>query len=249
MKVSHSELNALIKRAFEGIGYGPGDYEDAAQMVVWLESHGLGGLNELQRGLPYLTKRACTPVTLAYEEASLSVIDGGGNSVLSCGALAVDMAYTKARRFGYGMVQLRNCHNRKLIVERLVNCSLRGMSCVVHWQNGSNPLIEHYVSMVDGDSGPTYRQDSIGDCQVGDRQTLNIVCSTNINLCKQLLSHQIELQSKGTTTVTSEDQTACHAASLENGIEMNKTLLVSLEALLEKILVESTEQSRKGAGE
>ena len=44
MKVSHNELTGLCRRAFEGLGFPSGEHEDAADMVVWLEQHGLHGV-------------------------------------------------------------------------------------------------------------------------------------------------------------------------------------------------------------
>jgi hypothetical protein len=44
MRVSRNELTASLKKAFEGLGFSVGDYQDAAAMVVWSEMHGLNGL-------------------------------------------------------------------------------------------------------------------------------------------------------------------------------------------------------------
>lgn len=54
MKVSKNELTATLKKAFEALGFQSGDYYDAADMVVWLETHGFDGFDRLQAILTYL---------------------------------------------------------------------------------------------------------------------------------------------------------------------------------------------------
>ena len=53
MKVSKNELLASLKKAFEALGFQPGDYYDAADMVVWLETHGFYGFDRLLAALTY----------------------------------------------------------------------------------------------------------------------------------------------------------------------------------------------------
>jgi len=249
MNMSLNELTAAFKRAFEGLGFELGDYEDAAQMVVWLEAHGLGGLQEVQRGLPYLIQKACPAPHLSYEDDSLAVIDARNNSVLTCGGQAIDLAYAKARQSGLGIVQLRNSHNRKMIIERLVNCGRRGIACFAYWRNGSGPVTEHVVSVASGEDCPHYSHYSVGDRQFGDKQTLYIVCSDNFGLLKARVNRELCQPSAEGGIMTPEQARTAYAESLEQGIAVNSELLATLDGLIKNILVESTEQSRLGAGD
>ena len=54
MKVSFNELQGMGRKAFIGIGFAEGDAIDAAEMVAWMEAHGLGGVAALRKGLDYL---------------------------------------------------------------------------------------------------------------------------------------------------------------------------------------------------
>ena len=130
MKVSLNELTAAIKRAFEGLGFGLGDYEDAADILTWMEMHGLQGLQELHRGLPYLSKEECTPAGITYEDGNVAVVDTHGNGGLAYVELAAGLAYTNALQSGFAYVRLDHCHNRKMIIKSLVNCARRGMNCL-----------------------------------------------------------------------------------------------------------------------
>ena len=62
MKVSKNELLASLKKAFEALGFQPGDYYDAADMVVWLETHGFYGFDRLlviSKNLTKITDQRC----------------------------------------------------------------------------------------------------------------------------------------------------------------------------------------------
>ena len=53
MKVSKNELKASLHKAFEGLGFHSGDYHNAADMVIWLETHGFYGFDRLLACLLY----------------------------------------------------------------------------------------------------------------------------------------------------------------------------------------------------
>ena len=115
MKVSKNELMASLKKAFEGLGFQPGDYHNAADMVVWLETHGFDGFDRLQTALAYLNTTAPIHADLVQEDAHNSVLDGKGSSILLCGSEAVDLIRSQVMQgFGAGL-ELINCYNLSLI--------------------------------------------------------------------------------------------------------------------------------------
>ena len=63
MHISMTELKAALRRCFEATGYYVGNYEDAANMILWLEKHGLDGLKELQSALPYIGDDSSKPLS------------------------------------------------------------------------------------------------------------------------------------------------------------------------------------------
>jgi serine/threonine protein kinase len=79
MHVSMNELKAALRRCFEAANYFVGNYEDAANMILWLEKHGLNGLQELQRTLPYIKQdRMKDMSTVIYEDSTSAIIDSHG---------------------------------------------------------------------------------------------------------------------------------------------------------------------------
>jgi len=262
MNMSLNELTAALKRSFEGLGFCLGDYEDAARMVVWLESHGLNGLAEVQQGLPYLNQRphqytSMQPVTGDDRWVS---IDAKGESVLSCAGHAIDLAYTQACETTLGLVQLQHAHNRKLVIERLVNCGRRDdIGCIAFWCNGHGAVTEHVVNMVpvkrDQANGindkqyPQYRYYHIaGDALKYDQQSLYIMCSSDIELLNGQLKQYRHTVIGNETVISPQQFILAYAQSLEQGIMVNDTLLDNIHQLTQRILVESTAQSRSGAG-
>ena len=49
MNVAMTELTDLCKKVFEGMGCPLGDYEDCAQVITWLEMHGLPVLSKMHQ--------------------------------------------------------------------------------------------------------------------------------------------------------------------------------------------------------
>ena len=47
MRVSRNEMNAALKRAYEGAGYDIGDYEDAGELITWAEMCGFDVFSKL----------------------------------------------------------------------------------------------------------------------------------------------------------------------------------------------------------
>ncbi len=72
-----NELQGLSRKAFIGIGFSEGHAEDAIDMVTWMESYDLQGLDALYKGLEHLIRN--DPETLpriVYQDGDLAVVDG-----------------------------------------------------------------------------------------------------------------------------------------------------------------------------
>lgn len=251
MKVSHNELTALCSRAFEGLGFPPGTHEDAAEMVVWLEQHGLGGIDALWRGLDHLKANTVQPMNRVFEDASVTVIDAAGNSVLVCGSLAADLVYTKARRKGLAVVKLQRCYNRKLMLGCLAHCARRGMNLMAFWRDREDPVVvEQVVSIRAGEEYPTlllYRVDD--PCDAGTRnRSVTLIASPNFSLLQAL---KPDLEEAALIEALGPDDFRTQSRRVwEDGLEVEGRLWSGLKELSALTLVESTDMSRlRGAGE
>ena len=134
MKVSKNELTASLKKAFESLGFQPGDYYDAADMVVWLETHGFDGFDRLLSVLNYLNTTSPSHADLIEEEAGKFVLDGNATSILLCGSEAVDLARSYAIQGSSARLEVINCYNRTFILQRLIKAAQRDLAFVAYWR-------------------------------------------------------------------------------------------------------------------
>lgn len=251
MKVSHNELTGLCRRAFEGLGFPTGDHEDAADMVVWLEQHGLHGVDALRRGLDYLAVGEDGRLTRAFEDSSIAVIDAAGKSILVCGSVAADLAYTKAKRKGLAVVKVQNCFNRKLMLGYLARCARRGMSMMAFWRDAEDPVVvEQVVSIRAYEEYPTlllYQIDDRDDNLTRNR-SVTLLASPHFAMLQSL--HPDPEEATLLESLGPEDFEKQSKRVWTEGLEVDDELWARLKELSNRTLVEETEQSRRrGAGE
>lgn len=247
MHISMNELKAALRRCFEASGYFVGNYEDAATMILWLEKHGLHGLNELTNAIDYVAADRDKPLSkVIYEDSTSATIDAHGRSALNCVAAAVDLAQAKALESGIATITVHNCHNRMFILKALTDCGRRGISAAAYWQNGSDEITEHTAAIRSGQRYPSYSEavtsltSSSADARE-DKQALTIICSSRVDLTSSL-------QSKEQHYISPQQIAENKAQTVEFGIEITEQLWDQINQLGTGILVENTERSRLDAG-
>jgi len=247
MHVSMNELKAALRRCFEAANYFVGNYEDAANMILWLEKHGLNGLKELQHTLPYIKEDKTKEMsTVIYEDSTSAIIDSHGRSALNCIASAVDLAHAKALECGIATISVRNCHNRKFILKALTDCGRRGISVVAYWRNGAAVVTEYTAAIKAGARYPTFSHAVTSlESSEQDKQTLTIICSSRVDLTSSLQNsndHQTRYH------FSADEIARFKEKSIDNGIEISPSLWSEINQIGSAILVENSEQSKQGAG-
>lgn len=247
MHVSMIELKAALRRCFEATGYFVGNYEDAANMILWLEKHGLNGLNELQRALPFINEDKAKPLsTVVYEDSTSAIIDSNGRSALNCIAASVDLAHAKALENGIATVTVHNCHNRMFILKALTDCGRRGISVAAYWQNGSQTVTEHTAAIKAGERYPSYSEATTDlSANADDKQALTIICSSRVDLTSSL---QRSKGNRNASYISAEQVELNKEHSVDNGIDIDEELWSRINKIGEGILVENSDRSRQGAG-
>lgn len=177
MRISHQELLATARRAFASLGFGPGEREDAADMVAWLELHGLGGLSELGKGLGYLEAEAGTQAEVLYRDPRLAVVDAGGASVLAVAAQAVNLLCADVRESRLATVRVKNCHNRLLITGYLTRLAREGLNLLAYWENrGERPAVT-MVAITAEDELPSLRVYDVAGGEPAFSRDLSLIAS------------------------------------------------------------------------
>ena len=249
MKVSRNELTACLKKAFEGLGFSVGDYEDAAAMVVWSQMHGFNGLQQLQQALPFLSNCLCLHAQLISDTDQQALLDGQQSSVLLCGSQTVRLACAIARQHGSGHVRLDNCHNRKFIIQRLVSAAQLGTALIAYWVDGSTGvkvMIEPYAKQPEYQEHQEHQEYSVAD--ITANQSLFIFAGSDLASLEQQFLSQFNLgaQFRRFSTEAMRDS---YQYRLEQGIEIDEQFWSELDNLVARVLVESTDSSRAGAGD
>jgi LDH2 family malate/lactate/ureidoglycolate dehydrogenase len=248
MKVSFNELQGLSRKAFSGVGFDDGDASDAADMVVWMEAHGLNGIQSLKRSLAFILEedQSHSP-EIIYQDADLCVVDAHNRTALNNASLAIELGYAKCRARGLSVTKIRHCHNRMLIVGYLSRVARRNMSVTAFWRDSHQPLTEILVSFKAGEEAPEicmYSLDDIpGDTEPNDGITLVMVNHVNLMpdfKADQTLNNLLH-QDKHSMNNWQE-----HA--LAEGIEVEPEMWDRLKELATRTLVESSDDSRQGAG-
>lgn len=249
MHVSMTEMKAALRRCFEANGYFVGNYEDAANMVLWLEKHGLNGFGELQAAMPYINSDSQKLLsTVIYEDSSSAIIDSHGRSALNCVAAAVDLAHAKALESGIATITVRNCHNRMFVLKAITDCGRRGISAVAYWQNGSSVITEHTAAIQAGERYPAYSEATTALTPHQDddeHQSLTIICSSRIDLSSSL---QHSKGNRHARYIDSRQIKLNKEYAVDTGFEIDPALWNEISNVGANVLVESSEQSRMGAG-
>lgn len=254
MKVSKTELTTLLKQVLEGLGFHSGEYENAADMIVWAEMTGLEGMRELRRNLPYLIEHRSPALECVAEDETHAVVDAGNGSSLNCADVVVNLAYVKALAQGYSSVTVFNCHARKLLIKPIVDCGHRGMACLMHWRDEDDPAIEHVVSFVPGAGTDHLASYTVSKIQQQDNDedahphSVIIHCATQGQWLEQYQSSVFAQRCDELAVIEPEALRNNYRAALHQGLPMEEALWKRLQELALIVLVESSEQSRMGAG-
>jgi len=292
MQVSHNELAAVLKQAFEGCGFDAGRYENATQMVLWLQTHGLEGLTLLAASLDRFKHWTDSPFEVVQDSKQALLFDVKGQSILSVGALVSDLIVAKALDAEFCVGTIRNVQDHVFIAKRLIDAQSADLHGVAYWQaqtealesGGAWQMFRTSKKPVDG----TLVNNACSLCPCLDVfnfsqhvSTGTKLSSTNLKLSStdfklsstvfeeapesryqlvlayakdraqldQILSKQGALTPANLLTSTSAASSQAHYQySLDNGIEVSTQLWDRLLDLGSKVLVQSSEQSRKGAG-
>lgn len=248
MKVSFNELQGLSRKAFIGIGFEEGDANDAADMVVWMETHGLDGIESLRLGLEFiLDEDKSQSPEIIYQDADLCVVDAQNRTVLGNASLAIELGYAKCRARGLSVTKIRRCHNRMLIIGYLSRVARRNMSVTAFWRNAHEPLTEILVSFKAGKAEPNicmYSLDDVPD-DTEPNSGITLVMVNHVNLLPDFKTD------KKLNNLLRQDKHSMHRRqqhSLTEGIDIDPQLWERLKELAARILVEASDDSRQGAG-
>ena len=242
MKVSRNELLQLCQKAFQGLGFPAGGDKDAAQMVLWLDTHQLPGTRFLHNELPLLLATASQPATITAQSATKTTLDGHGQSALLIAPNAIDMASANicATDDNQVTIVLSGCHSPLFAIALpLVRVTIP--RCFhIYWQQKG----QRYDFLVDAEKRSLFygNLDALLDDVICD---LSVTCVRgNGNDLAAVLRDQ-----RGSPTIDAVDFSSRAQASLLHGIEVGDAVWNEIVKLSRRILIAATPESRAhGAG-
>lgn len=242
MKVSRNEMITALSRAYEGAGHEIGDYEDAGQLVTWLQMAGLSGFDRISLP-PRAPKGRATP-RLVFENDDIAVLDAGGADVCEHGSLAAYLMHSKANKSGFAIIELANCRYPGLILRSLSMVAQLGVYISAYRKD---QVGSHGASFESGATFPHYwRLDNADDRK--EISTVTIICTNQPALLADAVTRQVEQPELQRFEISAAQLAANYNQALEQGIEVDPGQWDALNAAAWPILVRSDTQSRSGAG-
>lgn len=153
MKMAINELNSLCRSALEGSGWAQGDYEDAADAVVWLQAMGFDGMDAID-GLLRVAHREDYTIEPALSEGRGARGETATSSAGLAGCLlSFELAWARATQAGAGTVRVSNALSPRLALYGLKVMSTRGRRFDLAW---TDEVGRHFATTSGHEEYPDY---------------------------------------------------------------------------------------------
>ena len=265
MNVAANELLSLLKQALEAWGLPTGDYEHTAGALVWMQMYGLADSAQLavqmQEIKNCIDNRAFLTIHEQTQEqvVELSISAESANkqsknaththSLLLCGQAIHELSFAHTKRTSACVSQISNVSSPYAITKNLFDAANRGLYAAAWFQ--SNQHKGSYDLLVSQPEQAIAAVTSVK--QHSDVPALWLAYAQSQESLESALSaHDIRLQHEQTanelnSSSINASEENCQQA-INNGIAINADLWQNLMDIASGVLVENSEQSRRGAG-
>lgn len=230
-----------MRKAFEGIYSHDRDWNALADLVLWLEFRGLSGLSkffEAETLMQTSSKPSCVKSNNGY------VLDGKGNSLLSFSHLAADIAIARALQDGQCVMQIKETVHSDVIAASVDSCARNGLAAAAWWPGEKD---WSYIAFQESNEpAPNLYRISLPQGHKSYNH-VTLIASERLAYIETSFPEWFAFK-KGTQTLSNEISNR-YLDHLDNGFTLSRIDYDRLCGCADKILVESTEQSRQGAGE
>ena len=249
-KISINELSALLKRVLESLYADNKDYEDTAQLALWLEIHNLNGISTLLSAMEYITNHDAVAPTLITDDVDRCVIDNMNGSLFNIACVTTDMTIAKSSFAGYCHTNIINCQHLNVIIPCVARCGARGYSSSAWWFETSAKQL-HVASISANQTNPKYRIMEIGSESDIYHHHVDLICSQekiDLSHSHEHLGHLMDsaCQKKQISPIIFKQR---FEKNQNNGLTIDEANYLRLYKIADQILVEATEKSRHNAGE
>ena len=240
MKVSHNEVLTLCSKSFEGLGFSPGETADAAEMVAWLEAHGVAVLAQVCDALPTLSPETEKPLILDIKGVG-ALVDAQGGSALFWGPLLVEWGVMKALEGGAVTMEVHNYRHPIMLLGLVARYARRGVGMEIRW-GGELAQSTVCLSISPDKTYPVV--------MAGSMETMFRIESNEPLMLSFAAERARIVDTLALPLFVPTDFAESFNHQRNNGIEIEDAHWKSLNHYAKNILVEATDESRRrGAGE
>ena len=243
--LSLNELRALLRRTYEALYHHGYDFGVMARSCLWLETHGLDGIGLILRSLDDLDT-PCLQMQLTEAAAGHYIIDGQGRCLIPFINSATDLAIAHAKHNGAGLIDIWNVFGRLNVFAALKKSARLNMWAAAIWYDAIDG--KTYVLWLDsGKMLPDYYGLPARHDGPWGRSGLRFICADAPDPVTTQVRAVLPVDALPIKTASSFE--AAHERALDNGLTVPRSDYKTLSALADRLLVPSTDESRRGAGE
>ncbi|WP_299193628.1 DUF3726 domain-containing protein [uncultured Erythrobacter sp.] len=245
--LSRNELLAFLRRVFEALLGKRCDYEAVAEQIVWLECHGLGGLDMLRACLTRLdleeqNVESHLPGAFSVGGGAID-LDAGGGSLLCFGDLLTDMLIVQSAEQGSCRIEIADLREGQAVLPQLHRMALAGCFAAARVRNPQDGT--SWSAHITAASRLPALSGCSGSSGCADAVSMSLICASSEPALRSAM-HAFDPHWPE-PTIASDQLAANYKRSLDSGIPVGD--LSALAAIADRVLVEATEESRRGAGE
>jgi len=237
--LSLNEFRALLRKAFEGLYAHDQDWNALADLVLWLEFHGLSGLDVFLGSASSLPG----PAPISYRDDEQILVNGNGASLLTFNNRACDLLLADANMMGQSQLRVINVKHQDIIAASVARCAEEGFASVAWWiDEGGTARVVFQQAL---DQAPKLYKIQNGVKHVHNNE-ITIMASKHIADIESSSPDWVDLNEDN---VLQNQISNRYDEFLDHGFSLSGADYGQLCQLANKVLVEATEKSRQGAGE
>lgn len=239
------ELPTLACRALIVAGMPRGAAEAAARLILWLELEKAEGLAFLERHCAHLAGAGAEPVRIVGETAATLTLDGGGRSALLTGPMALDLATVKARRTGLGVARVSRSPGGEALGGLAQQAAGRGLAGLIAASAGATlafPAGEEAAARFES-TDPWALLSLFPEAAAPPKDGYLLYCAEPHRVPRPPPDWRAGVRHGA------EDIGLRRERAVRDGLEVDEALWRRLRSFGDRVLIPTSERSRRGAGE
>ncbi|WP_162143742.1 hypothetical protein [Hellea balneolensis] len=234
-----------MRRTYEALYHHGYDFAVMARSCLWLEAHGLDGIGLIIRSLPDLETPA-REIKLSEPTYNHFLLEGYGRCLIPFVNASADLAIAGAQTNGFGRIDFLNIFGRLNIFAALKKSARFNLYAAAIWYDATEGRTHILWLKSSKDLPDYYILNEVHHGPWGE-SGLSFLCSTTADVITKAVS--AILPEGHAPYKTGRQFSQAYSAALDSGIAVSHQTYAQLNKIADRLLVPSTDASRRGAGE